>query len=374
MGRTQKVGKVAMGDMIRQLNKKYGMKVAHDLNQDNPTEVKEWIPTGSRWLDSITSKGQLAGIPVGKITEIAGLSSTGKSYLAVQIAANAQKMGHFVVYFDSESAIDPDFIRGAGVDTDPEKFIYIQAVTVEQLFEMTEDFIGSGEKVLIIWDSLANTPTESDKEGGFNPNASVGKKARTLSLAFQKITVPLANSQCTFLVLNQLKTKIPKDNVQRVEAMSEPYFTPGGLSTTYTSSLRIFLTGRKSKKAYITDENGFTIGSEIKVKIKKSRFGTERRECTFRILWGNDEIKIQDEESWWEAIKHSDQIMQSGAWYTLIHKDGEEQKFQQTRWGELMQDSKFKNRIMELMDIELIEKYKNRQGNIEVYEDIDRDQ
>ncbi len=96
MARAQKAGRVAMGDMIKRLNKKYGMRVAHDLNQENPTEVKEWIPTGSRWLDSTIAKGQLAGIPVGKITEIAGLSATGKSYLAVQIAANAQKMGHFV--------------------------------------------------------------------------------------------------------------------------------------------------------------------------------------------------------------------------------------------------------------------------------------
>ena len=104
MARAQKkTGKVAMGDMIKRLNKKYGMRVAHDLNEENPTEVKEWIPTGSRWLDSVICKGQMAGIPVGKITEIAGLSATGKSYLAVNIAANAQKMGHYVVYFDSQS-------------------------------------------------------------------------------------------------------------------------------------------------------------------------------------------------------------------------------------------------------------------------------
>ena len=102
MARAQKrTGKVAMGDMIKRLNKKYGMRVAHDLNEENPTEVKEWIPTGSRWLDSVICKGQMAGIPVGKITEIAGLSATGKSYLAVNIAANAQKMGHYVVYFDA---------------------------------------------------------------------------------------------------------------------------------------------------------------------------------------------------------------------------------------------------------------------------------
>ena len=230
-GKSKSAGKVHnMGDMIKRLNKKYGMRVAHDLNEENPTEVKEWIPTGSRWLDSIICKGQMAGIPVGKITEVAGLSATGKSYLAVNIAANAQKMGHYVVYFDAESAIDPEFIRKAGVDTSPEKFMYIQAVTVEQVLEMMEDFIGTEQQTLFIWDSIANTPTESDKEGDFNPNSSVGKKARTLSLAFQKLTIPIANSQCTLLGLNQLKTVIASTHAQRMEALSEPYTTPGGKS------------------------------------------------------------------------------------------------------------------------------------------------
>ena len=79
------------------INKKVGMDVAHDLREDNPTEVKQWIPTGSRWLDSITVRGKYGGIPVGKITEIAGLTSAGKSFMAVQIAAIAQKMGMTVV-------------------------------------------------------------------------------------------------------------------------------------------------------------------------------------------------------------------------------------------------------------------------------------
>lgn len=372
MARTQKkTGKVAMGDMIKRLNKKYSMRVAHNLNEENPTEVKEWIPTGSRWLDSIICKGKLAGIPVGKITEIAGLSSTGKSYIAVNIAANAQKMGHYVVYFDAESAIDPDFIRRAGVDTDPEKFMYIQAATVEQVLEMMEEFIGTEQQTLFIWDSIANTPTESDKEGDFNPNASVGKKARTLSLAFQKLTIPIANSQCTLLGLNQLKTVIASTHAQRMEALSEPYFTPGGKAMVYNASLRIWLTGRKAKSAYVKDENGFTIGSEVKVTLKKSRFGTERRQCTFQIMWGDDEVRILDEESWFEAIKGSEHIQQGGAWYTLVYEDGTTEKFQATRWTEMLQNPKFKKRISQLMDTEVIGKYRDRQGNIESFEDID---
>ena len=85
MARKQKTGSLSMGDMMKRINKRYGMEVAHDLKSENPTEVKGWIPTGSRWLDSIICKGRKAGIPVGKITEIAGLSATGKSYMAPPI-------------------------------------------------------------------------------------------------------------------------------------------------------------------------------------------------------------------------------------------------------------------------------------------------
>ena len=126
-----KVGKLSMADMRALINKKAGHNVAHNLTKDNPTAVKDWIPTGSRWLDSIICRGRLAGIPVGKIVEIAGLEATGKSYMAAQVAANAQKMGIDVVYFDSESAIDPSFLERAGCDLD--SLLYVQAASVEYI-------------------------------------------------------------------------------------------------------------------------------------------------------------------------------------------------------------------------------------------------
>ena len=95
---TTKTGKLSIADMRQLINKKAGMNVAHNLNEDSPTIVKDWIPTGARWLDSIICRGKLSGIPIGKTVEIAGLESTGKSYMAAQIAANAQKKGIDVVY------------------------------------------------------------------------------------------------------------------------------------------------------------------------------------------------------------------------------------------------------------------------------------
>ena len=108
-----KAGKIDLDAMRKGINKRTGLNVAHDLSQGSPTIVKEWIPTGSRWLDSITCRGKRAGIPVGKITEIAGLSASGKSFMAALIAANAQQMGHTVVYFDAESALDDTFLSKA---------------------------------------------------------------------------------------------------------------------------------------------------------------------------------------------------------------------------------------------------------------------
>ena len=133
-------GKVSIAEMRKLLNKKAGGSVAYNLNEDNPTDVKKWIPTGSRWLDSITCRGKMAGIPVGKATEIAGLSSAGKSYMACQIAAQAQQMGHCVVYFDAESAIDPAFLLSSGVNVE-DLFMYVQGVSVEKVLETIEDLM-----------------------------------------------------------------------------------------------------------------------------------------------------------------------------------------------------------------------------------------
>ncbi len=190
----KKAGRLSIDDMRNLINKKAGVQVAHNLNKENPTEVTDWIPTGSRWLDSIVCRGRLAGVPVGKVTEIAGLEATGKSYMAAQVAANAQKMGIDVVYFDSESAIDPTFLERAGCDVNT--ILYVQAQSVEFVLETIEELLGSNEnRMLFIWDSLALTPAISDVEGDFNPLSSMAVKARILAKGMSKLTVPIANSQ-----------------------------------------------------------------------------------------------------------------------------------------------------------------------------------
>ena len=363
-----KTGKLSMADMRKLINKRAGMTVAHNLNEENPTEVTDWIPTGSRWLDSIICKGKLAGIPVGKVTEIAGLEATGKSYMAAQIAANAQKKGIDVIYFDSESAIDPAFLEKAGCDVST--LLYVQAQSVEFVLETIEDLLANNEnRMLFIWDSLALTPAISDVEGDFNPQSSMAVKARILAKGMSKLTVPIANSQSTFLVLNQLKSNITRSPS---EALTTPYVTPGGKAMIYAYSLRVWLTGRKAKAAYITDESGFRIGSEVKVKLEKSRFGTQGRQCNFKILWGTDDIGVQDDQSLFEAIKGSKYMTSSGAWYSLEMGDGKVEKFQPSKWEQKMADPAFKQRVYDVMDEEVIQKFDQRLGKAEdFYEEKD---
>ena len=367
MAKKTKAGRVDMQDLMKLVNKKAGRNVAHDLTGDNPTEVKEWIPTGSRWLDSIICKGQIAGIPVGKVTEIAGLEATGKSYMAAQIAANAQKQGKLVVYFDSESAIDPSFLERSGCDLS--RLMYVQASSVEFVLETIEELLGAtDEKLVLIWDSLAFTPSISDVEGDFNPQSSMAVKARILAKGMSKLTIPLADKQATFIVLNQLKTNIPQGPTARVVALTTPYITPGGKAMHYAYSLRIWLTGRKAKSSFIEDEKGFRIGSEVKVKLEKSRFGTQGRSCAFRILWGTDEIGIRCDESLFDAIKGSESMTSAGAWYSLTMADGSIKKFQPSKWSKLMaEDADFKQRVYQIVDEEIVMKFDKRQGDASAY-------
>ena len=340
------------------INKKAGREVAHSLQDNNPTEVNEWIATGSRWLDSIICKGKLAGIPVGKFSEIAGLEATGKSFMAAQAAGNAQKMGIDVVYFDSESALDPSFLERAGCDL--ERLMYVQAESVEFVLETIEELLATGNKWLFIWDSLALTPSISDVEGDFNPQSSMAVKPRILSKGMAKLTIPIADANATLLVLNQLKTNMAARTP--AELMTTPYFTPGGKAMSYAYSLRVWLTARKAKASFVLDDNGFRIGSEVKVKIEKSRFGTAGRTCNFKILWGDEDIGVQDEESWFDAIQVSERLKQSGAWYTLVKNDGSEEKFQRKQWAAKLEKQDFRESVLTIIEEDVIMKFKNREG------------
>jgi hypothetical protein len=194
-------------------------------------------------------------------------------------------------------------------------------------------------------------------------------KPRILSKGMSKLVQPIANAQATLLVLNQLKTNITRSVS---EALTTPYFTPGGKAMHYSYSLRIWLTGRKAKASFIVDEKGYRVGSEVKVKLEKSRFGTQGRQCAFKILWGGS-VGVQDEESWLEAIKGSDSVVSRGAWYSLVYEDGTEEKFQAASWCTKLQEEKFKARVLKIMEEEVILKFETREGDASTFYEIDPD-
>ena len=319
-------------------------------------------------LESIICRGKQAGIPVGKLTELAGMEGSGKSYMAAQIAANAQKQGISVVYFDSESAIDPDFLVKAGCNI--ENLLYVQADSVEFVLETMEDLMKStDEKFLFVWDSMALTPSKTDIEGDFDPQSSMAVKPRILSKGLSKLIQPIANKQCTVLILNQLKTNLNVQN-PKYATDSEKYTTPGGKALAYAYSLRIWLTGRKAKDSYVVDERGYRIGSEVKCRLEKSRFGTQGRECFFRIMWA-DQVGVLDEESIFEAVKPF--IKQSGAWYEL-EVDGKSRKFQEKQWTELMKtDEAFLKTVYNLMENEVIVKFDTREGDAKAFYNLENE-
>jgi len=219
---------------------------------------------------------------------------------------------------------------------------------------------------LFIWDSIAATSFEKDLEGDFNPQSSMAVKPRIFAKAFPKLTIPLANQQCTLLLINQLKTNITS-NV--AEAMTTPFVAPGGKAIEYFCSLRIWLTKRKAKAAHVTDDSGLRIGSEVKVKVEKSRFGSEGRTCGFKILWGKD-VGIQDEESWLEALRASgSERFKAGAWNKIYSRDGKEYKFQRSQWLDKLKDDEFRSVVFDIMDEEIIRKFDSEGKNFGIDEE-----
>lgn len=364
-------GKLSISQIREMINKKAGIEVAYNLEEDNPTDVIEWISTGSEVLDSIICRGKKAGIPVGKITELAGTEASGKSYFAAQIAANAQKMGYTVVYFDSESALDSDFLKKAGCNV-PD-IIYTQATSIEFVLETIEQLLSEpeAEKMLFVLDSFAFTPSLADIEGDFNPQSSMAVKPRIMSKGLAKLIQPIANKKSAFLVLNQLKQNIVMGPTAHAEMLINPYITSGGRALAYAYSLRIWLTPRKSKASYVLSPTGFRIGSETKCTLKKSRFGTEGRECSLKLLWGGEKIEVSDHEAWLDIISKSSRAS-SGAWWKVTLLDGSVKQFRSAEFSNELKNEDFRNAVLSIVEEELITKFNKQVGNASNYYNIEQ--
>jgi len=200
-------------ELITSLNKDFGHRVAYNLAYDqSPTHVKRWISTGSRMLDYIVSNRRNGGLPEGRIVEIFGPPSIGKSHIATQIARSTQQMDGIVVYIDTENATSVENLAALGVDVS-KRFVYADTHCTEEVFDIAEKTILKAKSlakdipVTIIWDSVAATSPKEELDGSYE-KMTIGLQARAISKGMRKITGVIANQNVLFVCLNQIRTKI----------------------------------------------------------------------------------------------------------------------------------------------------------------------
>ncbi len=200
-------------DLIRDTNKEAGEKIAFNLAEDSaPTNVKRWIPTGSRQLDYIIANKKGGGYPEGRIIEIQGPQANGKSHLAIEASRATQRMGGIVVYIDAENATSLDNLNSLGLDVG-KRFVYVQETCMEKIFSIIENVIikarnmKSDLPILVIWDSVAASSPKAELEGDYEQN-TIGLAARVLSKGFRKITHLIGDKNVCLLLINQQRMKI----------------------------------------------------------------------------------------------------------------------------------------------------------------------
>lgn len=200
-------------DLIRAINKEAGSTIAFNLSTDDaPTNIKRWISSGSKQLDFILSNKKEGGFPEGRIIEIQGPASSGKSHIAYEICKSTQKLGGIVVYIDTENATSLENLKSVGVDVGP-KFVFIQETCMEEIFKIIENVIEKARSmkanvpVTVVWDSIAASAPKAEIEGDYDQN-TIGLAARILSKGFRKITHVIGDKNVLLVLLNQQRQKI----------------------------------------------------------------------------------------------------------------------------------------------------------------------
>lgn len=280
--------------------------IAWDLTKnDSPTHVKEWLSTGSTLLDYNISNRRDGGVPCGKISEIQGEESSGKSLICAHLVANMQRKGGIAVYLDTENAANPDFMRRIGVDL--EKLIYVQPGTIEMAFEIIENVISTlrakapNQSVLIVWDSVGNTPPKAEIEGSYDPNARMGLGAKAMAIGMRKLTDTIGREHITLVCTQPL--------TYRMDAGSygDPLGTKYGKALPYHSSARL----RVSSSTKLKDASGEIYGLVTNGRMIKSRLGTSHRTCKFEIHF---DFGIDDEQSWFLVLHEAGMITKDNGW------------------------------------------------------------
>ena len=341
--------------LAESLNKQFkSHQVAYFLDgvDSTPTDITDWVSTGSTLLDLAISNKPHGGLAAGRITEINGLEGTGKSLIGAHALASTQKKGGLAVYIDTESAVSAEFLQSIGIDTD--KMMYIHLETVEDIFDAIETIVTKVREsdkdrlVTILVDSLAAASTKVEMEADFDKDGWATSKAIVLSKAMRKITQLTARQKVCLIFTNQLRQKMGV-------MFGDPWTTSGGKALPFHASTRI----RLKNMGQIKDAKKNTIGMKMRAQVIKNRLGPPMRHADFELYF---ESGIDDEGSWLHVLKEHKLVKQGGAWYTINDQNGKEIKFQSKDWAEKLQDLEFKEYCYNMICDKVILKYEKNFG------------
>ena len=287
--------KRALETAISQIEKSYGKGAIMRLG-DNLAVNVEAIPTGSLSLDLALGIG---GVPKGRIIEIYGPESSGKTTLALHIIASAQKLGGEVAFIDAEHALEPAYARAIGIDI--ENLLISQPDTGEDALSITETLVRSGAVDVVVVDSVAALVPRSEIEGEMG-ESSVGVVARLMSQALRKLAGSISKTNCIVIFINQLREKIGV-------MYGNPETTPGGRALKYFASVRIDVRRIEALK------NGSeVVGNRTRAKIVKNKVAPPFKEAEFDIMYGEGISKVGEIVDLGVKL---DLIEKGGAWFTI---------------------------------------------------------